>query len=403
MARAGVAEINPAGLQCNLVCTHCYQNPMRDTGEFGGDGYDLDAIKDAVGRREVSLFGGEALLAPMAKLEELLAWGFQQLGYTSIQTNATLMSDAHIEMFRRYRTGVGISIDGPGELNDMRSAGTIEETREATAIVEANIARLCEAGIALSLIITLYRGNTGPALPRLKEWIRNLVKMGVKEMRLHILEVDNPLTRRMYSLTDEENIAAFIDLIRFDKELGGVFDVAKDMRRLLGGRDDDVTCIWGGCDPYNTRAVYSVGPDGDVHNCGRTNKDGVNWQQSDTYGRERYLALYHTPQEHGGCNGCRFFLMCRGQCPGTAIDGDWRNRTEHCRIWKGLYTYLELEMLGDGLAPLSLSPGLPALEREFLGQLASGQRGSTSGLLGIGGGHGDSHGDHVDAGQGEGR
>ena len=396
MARPGIAEIAPSGVRCNLACTHCYQNPMRDAGEFG-ESYDLGAIKEAVGGREVSLFGGEALLAPIAQLDELLAWGYGQIGYTSIQTNATLINDDHIEMFRRYRTGVGISIDGPGELNDMRSAGSLEATREATAKVEENIARLAEAGISISLIITLHRLNTGAALPRLKEWIRNLVKAGVREMRLHILEVDNPLTRRTYALTDEENLAAFLDLVEFDKELGGVFDVTKDMRRMLSGRDDDVTCIWGGCDPYNTRAVYGVGPDGDVHNCGRTNKDGVNWQQADSYGRERYLALYHTPQEHGGCNGCRFWLMCRGQCPGTAIDNDWRNRTEHCRVWKGLYTRLELEMLADGEHPLSLSPERPQLERDFLVQLAGGRRGSTSTLLGINDGHGDSHGDHVDS------
>ena len=59
-------------------------------------------------------------------------------------------------------------------------------------------------------------------------------------------------------------------------------------------------------------------------NCGRTNKDGVDYLKSDHQGYERYIALYNTPHEHGGCKGCRFFLMCKGQCPGTAIDGDWQ-------------------------------------------------------------------------------
>jgi len=34
------------------------------------------------------------------------------------------------------------------------------------------------------------------------------------------------------------------------------------------------------------------------------------------------VALAATPHAHGGCRDCRFFLMCKGQCPGTAIDGD---------------------------------------------------------------------------------
>ncbi len=32
--------------------------------------------------------------------------------------------------------------------------------------------------------------------------------------------------------------------------------------------------------------------------------------------------------------------MCKGQCPGTAIDRDWRNRSEHCAVWKALFADL---------------------------------------------------------------
>ena len=42
------------------------------------------------------------------------------------------------------------------------------------------------------------------------------------------------------------------------------------------------------------------------------------------------------------------FLMCKGQCPGTAIDGDWRNRTEHCLIWKALFEHFENEIREEG-------------------------------------------------------
>src|SRR5205085_33695 len=86
-------------------------------------------------------------------------------------------------------------------------------------------------------------------------------------------------------------------------------------------------------------------------------------------GFERYIALYHTRQEHGGCKGCRFFLMCKGQCPGTAIDGDWRNRTEHCDVWKTLYRHLEEQMLDRGLCPIS-----DRAEREWLAGLSDVRR-----------------------------
>jgi uncharacterized protein len=58
--------------------------------------------------------------------------------------------------------------------------------------------------------------------------------------------------------------------------------------------------------------------------------------------------------------------MCRGQCPGTAIDGDWRNRTEHCEVWKAVYGQLEAELLAEGVLPLTLSPRRAAIERSLL-------------------------------------
>ena len=104
------------------------------------------------------------------------------------------------------------------------------------------------------------------------------------------------------------------------------FDVFSDMRRLLRGQDESVTCVWAACDPYTTRAVRGIGGNGQRSNCGRTYKEGIEFAEAVTEGFERYLALYQTPQAVGGCQGCRFFLMCKGECPGTAIDHDWRNR-----------------------------------------------------------------------------
>lgn len=144
------------------------------------------------------------------------------------------------------------------------------------------------------------------------------------------------------------------------------------MRNLLKGQDDDVPCVWRGCDPYTTEAVYGIDGDGEPHNCGLTDKEGINFQKPDVQGYERYIALYHTPQEHGGCKDCRFFLMCKGQCPGTAMDRDWRNRTEYCEVWKRLFTQLESELVDDEEMPVSLHPRRPVWEAQMLRAWAAG-------------------------------
>jgi radical SAM protein with 4Fe4S-binding SPASM domain len=368
-------ELRPLGVKCNIQCQYCYQNPQRDAGNVSR-AYDLEKMRAAIATSDSGfiLFGGEPLMVPEMDLEALWSWGFQKYGKNGIQTNGTRINDNHVRMFKQYRVHVGISVDGPGELNDVRWAGSLERTRDATAKTHGAIARLCKEEIPPSVIVTLHRCNaTREKLPVMHDWFRYLQSIGVSNARLHILEVENVAIRQKYALTTAENVEAFLSFLALESELTTLrFDVFEDMRNLLLGADDKTACVWNACDPYTTRAVQGVEGNGQRSNCGRTNKDGIDFTKAGTEGFERSLALYHTPQAHGGCNGCRFFLMCKGQCPGTAIDGDWRNRTEYCDVWKALYQRLEQELLEQGLSPISLRPDRLRLEQCFLKAWTSG-------------------------------
>ena len=131
-------EIRPFGTRCNIQCRYCYQQPRRDAGHIAKE-FDLDKIKEAVLAEgdAFSLFGGEPLMVRIADLEALWSWGFERFGKNSVQTNGTLIRDAHIALFKRYNVSVGISIDGPGEMNDIRWAGRLDSTRALTARTEA--------------------------------------------------------------------------------------------------------------------------------------------------------------------------------------------------------------------------------------------------------------------------
>ena len=368
-------ELRPLGVQCNIQCQYCYQNPQRDAGDLRRS-YDLELMKSAIKAEggPFALFGGEPLLVPEQDLENLWAWGMKQFGYNTVQTNGTLINDEHIRMFKAYKVSVGISMDGPGELNDLRWQGTLEKTREATAKTEKAVERLCREGMPPSLIVTLHRANaTAQKLPVLHSWFHDLERSGVRAVRLHLLESESEAVRAKFALTDDENIAALQGLAWLQRNLKVLaFDLFADMRRMLLGQDSSSSCVWNACDPYTTQAVQGVEGQGQRSNCGRTNKDGIDFVKGNKPGYERYLALYATPQEAGGCRDCRFFLMCKGQCPGTAIDGDWRNRTEHCAVWKAAYGQQEAELVAEGKVPLSLSPARKRLEQSLLEQWGRG-------------------------------
>ncbi|AMV25190.1 Anaerobic sulfatase-maturating enzyme [Gemmata sp. SH-PL17] len=377
-------EVRPLGVLCNIACQYCYQQPQRDTGNVSTR-YDLEAIKRAVLQYGTSfiVFGGEPLLVPLADLEELWKWGYDKFGRNGVQTNGTLISSEHIRLFKQYHVQVGISIDGPGPLNDARWAGSLLRTRELTSRVEDVIELLCRERVSTSIIITLHRCNATPDhLPQLHDWLRHLDNIGVSSCRLHVLEVDNSCVADKYALSTEENLTALLSFVPLERTLKRMtIDVFGDLRSMLLAQDDAATCVWKACDPYTTDAVQGIEGFGVRSNCGRTNKDGIDYVKADEAGFERYIALYQTPQAKGGCQGCRFFLMCKGQCPGTALDGDWRNKTEHCDLWMRLYEHIENRLLAEGKRPISLDPNLGYLEINMIDAWKAGVNPSLSDML----------------------
>jgi uncharacterized protein len=379
--------VMPLGVRCNLQCGYCYEDPMRDAGNLGVR-YDLDAIKRSIATHSREdetflLFGGEPLLLTKRVLEDLWAWGFQRSGRNSIQTNGVLIDDEHIELFKRYRVGVGISVDGPGELNDARWDHSLERTRRSTARTERAIEKLIANDLIPSLIVTLHRMNAAPdRLETLIEWFRNLERLGVRRIGLHLLEVENQAMREKYALSTEETVHALRRLRKARKQLSGVtLTLIEDLEQLLLGKDANSKCIWQACDPYTTRAVKGVDGQGERNKCSRVNKDGVDYLPAESEGFERYLALYQTPQDAGGCQGCRFFLMCRGQCPGTAISGDWRNKSEQCATWFTVFAEIEAELVAKGLTPLSLRPERSEVEAALLRRWEAGQNSPVEAVL----------------------
>ena len=181
--------------------------------------------------------------------------------------------------------------------------------------------------LSLGLIITIHKKNGLPKYrERFKAWIKELQSWGVDGARLHPLEIDHSVIGETLALTPEQNIEFLLDMWDFEISELNVpgkrpfnFDIFRDVEDLLRAQDNDATCTFLSCDPYTTHAVQGIDSQGNKANCGRGNKEGINWIKADIDGFERQMALYNTPQEHGGCQGCRFFIMCKSHCPGTAL------------------------------------------------------------------------------------
>jgi uncharacterized protein len=429
-------EAVPFGNSCDLSCTYCYYTQAREAGNFGSRRYDLDRMLAGIeaevggwtpsGQAAFVLHGGDPLQLPLPDLERVWKWGYEKWGANGVQTHGAKITPAHVALAKRYNAAVGISIDGPGALNDLRWAGSLERTREWTANSQAAIRMLCEAGVSTSVIVVLHKLNMAPDSRQVfKDWLRELEDVGVRSIRLHTLEVDSAEARDRYLPTEADAIAFYRDMHDYLKTFQHLrVDLMQDMRYLLTGKDavlgDDgsergvTTCTFNACDPLTTPAVHGVDGQGVRSNCGRVNKDGVPFPKSEGRGYERYIALYHTPQEYHGCQDCRFFFACKGQCPGEGVASDWRNKSEHCGLYYALFETVEQELLDEGVTPLSVSAERVVIEQRMLDAWAAGA--SISIARALRGGytpqvqqahgdsphgdspHGDSHGDHTDSG-----
>ena len=116
----------------------------------------------------------------------------------------------------------------------------------------------------------------------------------------------------------------------------------------------------------------------------------------------RQLTLRVTPQEQGGCEGCRFLMMCKGQCPGHAADGDWRKRSRDCQTWFKTFEYLEERLVAVGERPVSLRSDRLTLEERMAEAWASGIdariKDVLEGKAGVSTTDHDDHDDHWDFG-----
>src|SRR2546428_165848 len=120
--------------RCNLNCSYCYMYQHADQSfrlrpRFMADetfGWMLRRARDECARRhnQMSLVfhGGEPTLIGPARFARMAERARDVLGealaYIAVQTNGTLLDQRWASVFRDFDVRVGVSLDGPPEIND---------------------------------------------------------------------------------------------------------------------------------------------------------------------------------------------------------------------------------------------------------------------------------------------
>jgi uncharacterized protein len=147
---------------CNLRCTYCHDWRVGRDQVMPFDvllslicGALQDEAHDSV---EFIWHGGETTLLPISFYEKAVFLQSQfrregQVVRNSIQTNGTRLTSEWIGFFRAHQFGVGISLDGPPELNDrvrVHASG-----RGSSAEVRKGMDLLREGGVPFSVLMVI--------------------------------------------------------------------------------------------------------------------------------------------------------------------------------------------------------------------------------------------------------
>jgi len=350
-----------ANLTCNFSCAYCYEHPIRPEDQ----NVDFAAVektvrelykerygdkKDEKGGARIGLHGGEALFMTKENIEGFLKLSHELSGRSSIQTNAYLIDDDIIEMFKKYKTGVGISIDGPWPCNELRGIGTKEERKKQTEIVLRNIDRLQKEGINVSIIAVIHKKNAlGDRREIMKNWIVELNNRKISG-RFNPCCCDN----KDIDLTPEEAADFYSDMFYFLLRNGiSGWSPWKDMTNSLLRRES-VVCVFKECDPYHTPSCIPVFEDGSYGVCLRIYSDGKTYLRSNRKTNLRTTVLSQTD-----CKDCPWWTNCYGGCLGLGKDFDWRNKDRFCLMYKTIFGNIANALKALRIEPKKTESGQP--------------------------------------------
>lgn len=361
---------------CNLGCEYCYERAERQvTPEEARTEYDLDLLIDGLHKYSYQnldiggVHGGEPFMMGKSDVETLInVIKETQPGLPILQTNGTLINEHDIEMLAKHNVKVGVSYDGPGELNTLRKAkrGGEVVTGNMSEKTRKNIIRLAETdGVQVGLIIVLTKQNAGndERLEALLDWMDYLTQHHVTGHFNPAVPYEN--AENDVSLSPERLKDVYLKVYEWNREEEyRKWDPFQSMKNALVGYKVG-GCVNDKCDVFNTRSGKHLMGDGESTGCGKgwsTVGDGTRFLQGASADNERdvhderYQVLKQKPgpqteavkrgeiEDQGGCKGCEYWAVCTGGCPAAGGDYDFRNRSRVCNAMYAVYDRIEKDL-----------------------------------------------------------
>lgn len=345
--------IKPASAVCNLDCAYCFyldrdadpykelpaRRMIRDTLERLVDTYLFYSYPNAT----FAFQGGEPTLAGLDFFTDCVEFQKRygrdgQNVSNALQTNGVLLDENWAQLFREYHWLIGLSLDGPEEINDayrFNKAG-----RGTWKQVMHGLEALQKGKVDFNILCVLSQANVGKA----KELWNFYKSLGVDNLQfIPLAEFHRDGSRMPFTITAEEYGKFLVELFELwwperRKMRVRFFD---NVAEALAGMKPGSCTLHETCDSY---VVVEYG--GDVYPCdffvesswkiGNITLDS--WSEIARRSR-RYQFARQKTLAHPECQVCEWQSICHGGCPKFrhGPNGQFEDLDYFCQAYKMIY------------------------------------------------------------------
>lgn len=347
---------------CNIGCRYCYvpdeikrpQEMSTDTAYQMMDAFAQLAFETPPKGVRMIWHGGEPLLIGLEFYREAVEMQ-REIGKrrhvrfeNTIQTNGTLVDEQWARFLKRHDFHVGVSIDGPRELNDRTRV--YKDGRGTYSDIVKGIRVLRSRGNKVGAIATISDENVSHM-----EDIYNMANsMGMSIKINPVTPCDNTVHNH---ITLDQTAFTKSAIRLFDEWIEGTDGVTLDFAESIVGSFAVGTALECRGQRNCQQRFIAVGPGGDIYPCSRFfGHEGFRYGNVTEGGLQEALrspqrAQFAERYDHlDECQECDFTDVCYGSCPHTAVvaEGTIFVKDPLCEgIYRPLYRHISGRVIAE--------------------------------------------------------
>lgn len=314
--------------RCNLDCSYCYEDITKTGNDMELSVFKklVDKVLSSTNKKSVQFIfhGGEPTLVNDSWYAEAIPYALdiakqfcKQVTF-GLQSNLVRLTKEKIELFKKFKISVGVSIDGPSNMQ--------ESMRGKANLVCRNFKKLQEEQISSGILMTINQSNFDK-FDTIMKWLEN--EMHVSDVKINVVSA----VGKGYSLFDlkpEQIFEAQYSILEYMINTKGrkviEQNLERELRRFFATDIERSKMSKSLCNERNCGAgkrVVGITPTGDILPCGRFQWNDESYflsklnsepMEHDVHSEAVYKFHSLVPENWLNCDVCEAKKVCNFGC-----------------------------------------------------------------------------------------